>query len=83
MPKKVAIVGGGVSGSCAANYLISLGSIECGIDVVIFDQGGRGPGGRSSHRRISCSGKRSLSFDLDDILCEIQPRWSLIQLFHS
>ena len=72
MQKKVAIVGGGVSGSCAANHLISLGSIECDIDVVVFDQGGRGPGGRSSHRRISRSGMRSLS--LDDILYGRQPK---------
>lgn len=74
MAKKVAIVGGGVSGSCAANYLISLGGIDCVVDVVVFDQGGRGPGGRSSHRRISRTGKRCLSLDLDDILYERQLR---------
>ena len=43
----VAIVGGGITGACAASAL----SASC--DVTVFDQGRRGPGGRASHRRVS------------------------------
>jgi len=45
----VAIVGGGITGACAASAL----SASC--DVTVFDQGRRGPGGRASHRRVSAS----------------------------
>ena len=55
--KRVAIIGGGVTGSCAANYLTSLVGDSSDVDVVLFDQGGRGPGGRTSHRRVRRSGE--------------------------
>ena len=55
--KRVAIIGGGVTGSCAANHLISLVGDSSDVDVVLFDQGGRGPGGRTSHRRVRRSGE--------------------------
>ena len=55
--KRVAIIGGGVAGSCAANRLISLISDSNEVDVVLFDQGGRGPGGRTSHRRVRRNGE--------------------------
>jgi NAD(P)-binding Rossmann-like domain len=55
--KRVAIIGGGVTGSCAANHLISSVGDSCDVDVVLFDQGGRGPGGRTSHRRVCRNGE--------------------------
>ena len=55
--KRVAIIGGGVAGSCAANRLISLVGAGNEFDVMLFDQGGRGPGGRTSHRRVRRSGE--------------------------
>jgi len=45
---RVAIVGGGTTGAAAAITLKD----EPGIKVQVFDQGGRGPGGRASHRRV-------------------------------
>ena len=54
--KRVAVIGGGVSGTCAANQLISSCTDLSTIEVVLFDQGGRGPGGRASHRRVQKSG---------------------------
>ena len=49
MAAKVAIVGGGISGSCAAATLAS------DVQVTVFDQGRRGPGGRASHRSVRAS----------------------------
>lgn len=46
--KSVAIIGGGVTGSTAAEVVSRTG----GIAVTLFDQGQRGPGGRMSHRRV-------------------------------
>ena len=48
--KKVAIVGGGVTGAVAASQLARLLGPLC--RVTLFDQG-RGLGGRCSHRRVS------------------------------
>ena len=49
---KVAIVGGGITGACAASTLLRRrGSSSIAIEVDLFDQGRRGPGGRASHRR--------------------------------
>mmetsp|Transcript_28014 Transcript_28014/g.41682 ORF Transcript_28014/g.41682 Transcript_28014/m.41682 type:complete len:504 (-) Transcript_28014:172-1683(-) len=49
---KIAIVGGGITGSCAAHELfhISQQSENVSVEVHLFDQGRRGVGGRSSHR---------------------------------
>ncbi|EOD22427.1 hypothetical protein EMIHUDRAFT_200815 [Emiliania huxleyi CCMP1516] len=47
---KVAIVGGGITGASAASSLAGYG-----IEVTVFDQGGRGPGGRASHRRVDAA----------------------------
>jgi predicted NAD/FAD-dependent oxidoreductase len=46
----VAIVGGGITGACAASVLAK--HFE---DVIVFDQGQRGPGGRASHRSVKKS----------------------------
>lgn len=67
--KRIAIIGGGISGTCAANHLISLcndanikseeldkNEDQSVLEIVLFDQGGRGPGGRASHRRVRRSG---------------------------
>ncbi|KAL1510534.1 hypothetical protein AB1Y20_006837 [Prymnesium parvum] len=43
-PPLLAIVGGGIAGACAASLLAET------CEVVLFDQGRRGPGGRASHR---------------------------------
>lgn len=43
----MAIVGGGITGSCAASVLAKHFQ-----EVVVFDQGRRGPGGRASHRSV-------------------------------
>ena len=56
--RRIAIIGGGISGACAANRLISLLDNTGDLEVVLFDQGGRGPGGRASHRRVRIAGKR-------------------------
>ena len=60
-PKRVAIIGGGITGSCAANHLQSLLNESTNVEIVLFDQGGRGPGGRASHRRVRRCGKIRLS----------------------
>jgi NAD(P)-binding Rossmann-like domain len=60
-PKRVAIIGGGVTGSCAANHLQSLLKDSINVEIVLFDQGGRGPGGRASHRRVRQCGETRLS----------------------
>ncbi len=48
--KRVAVVGGGITGAMAASTIAQL----CGhtVEVVVFDQGRRGPGGRASHRSV-------------------------------
>lgn len=49
---KVAIVGGGITGACTASTLLRRReSHKINIEVDLFDQGRRGPGGRASHRR--------------------------------
>ena len=47
---RVAIVGGGIAGACCASLLSN--SFKSRVDVVVFDQGRRGPGGRASHRAV-------------------------------
>ena len=56
--RRIAIIGGGISGACAANRLISLWDNAADLEIVLFDQGGRGPGGRASHRRVRIAGKK-------------------------
>jgi predicted NAD/FAD-dependent oxidoreductase len=46
----IAIVGGGITGSCAAAELSN--HFE---NVLVFDQGRRGPGGRASHRSVKAA----------------------------
>ena len=58
--RRIAIIGGGISGTCAANRLISLRDNTADLEIVLFDQGGRGPGGRASHRRVRIAGKRPI-----------------------
>jgi predicted NAD/FAD-dependent oxidoreductase len=52
----IAIVGGGITGTCAARTLLlhnQQGSSDnIRLKVHLFDQGQRGVGGRSSHRRV-------------------------------
>ena len=61
---KIAVVGGGITGSVIASELASVlngdgdgdGDHEKqkqGVEVVLFDQGRRGPGGRASHRSVA------------------------------
>ena len=47
---KVAVVGGGITGSVVASELSR--TCENDVEVVLFDQGRRGPGGRASHRSV-------------------------------
>lgn len=44
---RIAIVGGGITGACAASELAKHFN-----NVVVIDQGRRGPGGRASHRSV-------------------------------
>ena len=53
---KIAVVGGGITGSVVASELARV-LCGCGDDdkngeVILFDQGRRGPGGRASHRSV-------------------------------
>lgn len=48
---KIAVVGGGITGSVIASELTKIYDEE--IHVVLFDQGRRGPGGRASHRSVA------------------------------
>ncbi|GAX29342.1 hypothetical protein FisN_16Hh223 [Fistulifera solaris] len=57
MAAKIAIVGGGISGCCAAAALASA------AEVTVFDQGRRGPGGRASHRSVRASDKQIIEDD--------------------
>lgn len=56
---RVAIVGGGITGAAAAETLAG----ASGIEVFVFDQGARGPGGRASHRRVDPKGHAVLPDD--------------------
>ena len=62
---KVAIVGGGITGACAASALLRprRDGTSHNIQVDLFDQGRRGPGGRASHRRAEyrTSGNKTAS----------------------
>jgi len=58
---RVAIVGGGITGAAAAHTLCD----EPDVELHVFDQGGRGPGGRASHRRVSADGSRTVLADDD------------------
>ena len=55
---KIAVVGGGITGSVVASELARVLGNSRGDDheesdeVVLFDQGRRGPGGRASHRSV-------------------------------
>mmetsp|Transcript_17998 Transcript_17998/g.46657 ORF Transcript_17998/g.46657 Transcript_17998/m.46657 type:complete len:541 (-) Transcript_17998:297-1919(-) len=63
-PLRIAIVGGGFSGCCAAAALST--SFEGGLptpEITLFDMGGRGVGGRSSHRRVRVSDSAVLPDD--------------------
>ena len=55
--RKVAVVGGGITGACVASTLARLSSVNNNDDTIIhvFDQGRSGVGGRTSHRRVSSS----------------------------
>ena len=55
---RIAIVGGGITGAVAASILASAGA-----EVVCFDQGRRGPGGRASHRSVRCADSSVLADD--------------------
>src|SRR6056297_2705156 len=60
-PLRVAIVGGGITGAAAAHAL----GDEPGVEVHVYDQGGRGPGGRASHRRVYADSSRIVLPDDD------------------
>ena len=55
---RVAIVGGGITGAVAASTLSA-----AGVEVHVFDQGRRGPGGRASHRSVRPSDRSVLGDD--------------------
>ena len=55
---RIAIVGGGITGAVVASILASAGA-----EVVCFDQGRRGPGGRASHRSVRCADSSVLADD--------------------
>jgi predicted NAD/FAD-dependent oxidoreductase len=57
----IAIVGGGITGSCAAAELSK--HFE---HVLVFDQGRRGPGGRASHRSVRAADGAVLLPDYND-----------------
>lgn len=63
---RIAIVGGGFTGCCAAAtlsaYFRNHPTIQ--LEIVLFDMGGRGVGGRSSHRRVRHRDGKVLSDDL-------------------
>ena len=65
-PPRVAIVGGGITGACAASTVLASSS-SGDVRVDLFDQGRRGPGGRASHRHAACAiangGEAGLRFD--------------------
>ena len=67
----VAVVGGGITGACAASELVK--HFE---HVLLFDQGRRGPGGRASHRSVSRDSGEVLQ---DDIIEEDS---ALGEVFH-
>ena len=67
----VAVVGGGITGACAASELVK--HFE---QVLLFDQGRRGPGGRASHRSVRRDSGEVLQ---DDI---IEEHSSLGEAFH-
>lgn len=73
MAPKIAVVGGGLAGTTCARTMQSLG-----LQVVLFDQGQRGFGGRTSHR----SNQIGLSVDRFDHGCQFfyasSPRFSEI-----
>lgn len=56
--RRVAVVGGGVTGAAAASTLTGLGH-----EVHVFDQGRRGPGGRASHRSVRAADAAVLADD--------------------
>lgn len=53
----------GVTGTSAANHLTSSCKSNV-LEVTIFDQGGRGPGGRASHRRVNRNNDRVCPDDI-------------------
>lgn len=48
--RKVAIIGGGITGAVVATELHAQNPT---LQIVVFDQGRRGPGGRASHRSVN------------------------------
>jgi predicted NAD/FAD-dependent oxidoreductase len=64
MPKKrVAIVGGGITGTTALHVLSTTERFNGSIEVTLFDQGQRGVGGRTSHRRVDTVGQKVVPDD--------------------
>jgi len=61
MKVSVAVVGGGVAGSTVSRFLAQ--HFHKSIAVTLFDQGQRGFGGRTSHRRVDISSRAVLPND--------------------
>ena len=55
--RRVAVVGGGITGAVAASALAPV------CEVHVYDQGRRGPGGRASHRTVDPSTHAVLATD--------------------
>ena len=70
-PIHVAVVGGGITGCCAASVLCSSSSLR----VDLFDQGRSGVGGRSSTRRIPENG-HDMQWDHGCQVCTRVDTWS-------
>lgn len=58
---KIAVIGGGITGSVIASELSRV--YKNRAEVLLFDQGRRGPGGRASHRSVAKKKKQNLSVD--------------------
>ena len=60
--KKVAVIGGGITGASVASHLVRLAT-DADIQVDVFDQGRSGVGGRMSHRRTTTKGRNTMRWD--------------------
>ena len=77
--RRIAIVGAGITGAVAAAELARLwirkandssssrDTLHEQMEIVVFDQGRRGPGGRASHRSVLISTGEVLADDAEDI----------------
>ena len=69
--KTVAVVGGGIAGTTISRLLAEC--FQSSVKVTLFDQGQRGFGGRTSHRRVDVATNKVLA-NIDDVPLEGQVR---------